>query len=79
MPRPQSNLFSGRQERHGAAFIMKHKPTIHECCGCSCHVCANGHFDDSKQRHTQKCLDRIVKVMIKERQKEELFVKAVSQ
>lgn len=30
---------------------------VHQCCGCSCHVCANGH---SGGNHTKACQERLM-------------------
>jgi hypothetical protein len=32
------------------------EPVFHQCCGCSCHVCTNGH---QAGNHTKECTDRI--------------------
>lgn len=33
------------------------RPVVHSCCGCSCHVCANGH---ATGQHSEKCQERIL-------------------
>lgn len=31
---------------------------VHQCCGCSCHVCASGHNENANRTHTEKCKAR---------------------
>jgi hypothetical protein len=38
---------------------IKIEPIIHQCCGCSCDVCANGHTVSGQ--HTEACYERAMK------------------
>lgn len=35
--------------------------TVHQCCGCSCHVCAEGHDTPGVRFHTESCTERVYK------------------
>jgi hypothetical protein len=36
---------------------------VHDCCGCSCHVCENGHGTGT-QPHSKECLERFEQIVL---------------
>ena len=50
-----------RRVNHIMSFVKL--TIVWPCCGCSCHVCANGH---GTGEHTPECLTRMIEEAIKD-------------